>query len=136
MQIRDAVEADLDQITEIYNEVLMTSTAIYNDRPATCEERIAWWEGRLEQGFPVLVANDGKGIAGFASFGDFRSWPGYQFTVEGTVHIRSGARGQGIGTQLLKNLIQRAEALGKHSMIAGVDSENLASLRYLERFGF
>jgi phosphinothricin acetyltransferase len=136
MQIRDAVQEDLDQITAIYNEVLTNSTAIYNDRTATCEERIAWWKGRLEKGYPVLVAADNGRIAGFASFGDFRSWPGYRFTVEGTVHIHSEARGQGIGTQLLKTLVQRAEAVGKHSMIAGVDSENVASLRFLDRFGF
>ena len=52
------------------------------------------------------------------------------------MHIHSGSRGQGIGTQLLKTLVQRAEALGKHTMIAGVDSENVASLRFLDRFGF
>ena len=136
MQIRDAVQTDLDEITAIYNEVLTNSTAIYNDRPATCEERIAWWKERLAKGYPVLVATDGGRIAGFASFGDFRSWPGYRYTVEGTVHIHSGSRGQGIGTQLLKTLIQRAEAAGKHTMMAGVDSENAASLRFLERFGF
>lgn len=136
MQIRDAVQADFEQITTIYNEVLTNSTAIYNDRPATVEERISWWRGRVSQGFPVLVAADGASIAGFATFGDFRAWPGYRYTVEGTVHIHSAARGQGIGTDLLKAILARAKALGKHVMIAGVDSENAASLRFLERFGF
>jgi phosphinothricin acetyltransferase len=136
MQIRDAVLADFDQITAIYNEILTNSTAIYNDRPATREDRIAWWRGRQKQGYPMLVATGGSRIAGFATFGDFRSWPGYRFTVEGTVHIDSGSRGQGIGTELLKTLIVRAKALGKHTMIAGVDSENAASLRFLERLGF
>ncbi|MGD0547338.1 MAG: N-acetyltransferase family protein [Terracidiphilus sp.] len=130
MQIRDAVQEDLDPITAIYNEVLTNSTAIYNDRPTSCEVRIAWWKARLEKGYPVLVADDNGSIAGFASYGDFRSWPGYRFTVEGTVHIRSGSRGQGIGTQLLKTLVQRAEAQGKHVMIAGVDAENVASLHF------
>ena len=59
MQIRDAVQADFEQITAIYNEVLTHSTAIYNDRPATVEERISWWRSRIAQGFPVLVAADG-----------------------------------------------------------------------------
>jgi L-amino acid N-acyltransferase YncA len=136
MQIRDAVLADFDEITAIYNEVLTNSTAIYNDRPTTREERIAWWKQRQEQGFPLLVATDGTSIAGFGTFGDFRPWPGYRFTVEGTVHIHSATRGQGVGTALLKTLVARAAALGKHTMIAGVDSENIASLRFLERFGF
>src|SRR5438132_5671837 len=136
MLIRDAVEADMEQITAIYNEVLTTSTAIYNDRPATVEERTSWWRGRLAQGYPVVVAADGAQIAGFATFGDFRAWPGYRFTVEGTVHIRTGWRGQGVGTELLKTILARAKSLGKHVMIAGVDSENAVSMRFLERFGF
>jgi len=136
MQIRDAVQADFDQITAIYNEVLTNSTAIYNDRPATLDDRIGWWKARLALGYPVLVAAHGGRIAGFAGFSDFRSWPGYRFTVEGTVHIHSESRGQGVGTELLKAIVEQARALGKHTMIAGVDSENAASLRFLERFGF
>ena len=136
MQLRDAVEADFEQITAIYNDVLSNSTAIYNDRPATIEDRIAWWRSRLGQHFPVLVATDGARLCGFGSYGDFRSWPGYRFTVEGTVHIASGLRGRGVGSLLLNALIAHARQAGKHSMIAGVDSENTASLRFLERFGF
>lgn len=136
MEIRDAVEADFDEITAIYNEVLMHSTAIYNDRPATREERVAWWHGRLQQGYPVVVASEANRIAGFATFGDFRAWPGYRYTVEGTVHIHAESRGQGVGTGLLKEIIERARAIGKHVMIAGVDSQNAASLRFLQRFGF
>ena len=136
MQIREAIQADYEQITAIYNEVLTTSTAIYNDRPASVDERIAWGRSRVAQGYPVLVAAEGALVAGFATFGEFRAWPGYRFTVEGTVHIRSGTRGQGVGTQLLTAILARARAMGKHVMIAGVDAENAASLRFLERFGF
>jgi L-amino acid N-acyltransferase YncA len=136
MQIRDAVQADFDEITAIYNEVLTNSTAIYNDQPASVSNRIDWWRVRIEQHNPVLVATDGEKICGFGSYGDFRSWPGYRYTVEGTVHIASGLRGKGVGSLLLNALIAEARHAGKHSMIAGVDSENAASLRFLERFGF
>jgi L-amino acid N-acyltransferase YncA len=136
MQIRDATESDFGQITEIYNDIVLHSTATWNDRPATVEERIAWWQGRVRQGYPVLVAADQDRIAGFATFGDFRSWPGYRFTVEVTIYIHAGHRGQGIGARLLAELTARAQALGKHSMIAAVDSENSGSLRFLERHGF
>ena len=136
MQIRDAVEADFEDITAIYNDVLTNSTAIYNDRPASVVDRIAWWRTRLEQHYPVLVATDGERVCGFGSYGDFRSWPGYRHTVEGTVHVASGLRGQGVGSQLLNALIMLARQASKHSMIAGVDAENTASLHFLERFGF
>jgi L-amino acid N-acyltransferase YncA len=136
VQIRDAVESDFEEITAIYNDVLTHSTAIYNDRPASVADRITWWRMRMEQHHPVLVATDGEHLCGFGSYGDFRSWPGYRYTVEGTVHVASGLRGQGVGSLLLKALIADASQAGKHSMIAGVDSENTASLRFLERFGF
>src|SRR5277367_1742947 len=108
MIIRDAIETDLQAITAIYNEVLLNSTAIYRDEPATVEERTAFWRTRKEQNFPTIVACDGDTVIGFASFGDFRSWPGYRFTVEHTVHVDTAHRGRGIGTELVNALIPRA----------------------------
>jgi L-amino acid N-acyltransferase YncA len=136
MHIRDAAQADLSAINEIYNQVLLTSTAIYTDTPVTPEERLTWWQTRCAQGYPVLVAEDEGVILGFATFGDFRPWPGYRYTVEGTIHIREGCRSRGLGRLLLDGLIERARALGKHTLIAGADSENAASLRFLEKHGF
>jgi phosphinothricin acetyltransferase len=136
MNIRDAALADIPQITEIYNSIVLTSTAIYNDRPVTAEERSDWWMRRIEHGFPVVVAAESESILGYGSFGEFRSWPGYRFTVEGTVHIREDIRGRGVGKLLLAELIARAQAMGKHVMVAGVDSENEASLNFLKRQGF
>jgi L-amino acid N-acyltransferase YncA len=71
------VDGDLPEITAIYNEVLMTSTAIYRDEPATVAERLAWWQARVQQDYPTLVACDDaagtdRAVIGFASFGDFR----------------------------------------------------------------
>jgi L-amino acid N-acyltransferase YncA len=136
MEIREAIVEDFEQITAIYNEIVLTSTAIYNDRPVAVEQRVAWWRARQEQGFPVLVAVEGVLVLGMASFGEFRAWPGYRLTVEGTVHIHADARGRGVGKALLEELTGHARALGKHVMIAGVDAENSSSLRFLERFGF
>lgn len=136
MEIRDATSDDLPGILAIYNEVIATSTAVYSDKPATLEDRTAWWHARGEQAYPVLVATDSTGVVGFASFGDFRTWPGYRFTVEHTVHVRQDSRGKGVGSALMTPLIDRASALGKHVMIAGVDADNAASLRFHERLGF
>jgi phosphinothricin acetyltransferase len=136
MEIIDAVETDIPAITAIYNDVIRTSTAVFNDAAVSVEDRVAWWKARVEQGYPVLVAKNEDGVAGFATFGDFRSWPGYRFTVEGTIHIDASARRQGLGAALLRALIVRARDAGKHVMVAGVDSANVASLRFLEGSGF
>jgi L-amino acid N-acyltransferase YncA len=136
MLIRDAMEDDLIAMTAIYNDVLVNSTAIYRDDPATLEERKSVWQSRTQQGYPTLVACEGAAVIGFASFGDFRPWPGYRFTVEHTVHVDASYRGRGAGSALVKVLIPRAAVLGKHVMIGGIDAENVASLKFHERLGF
>jgi phosphinothricin acetyltransferase len=136
MDIRDAGESDLPGLLAIYNDVIATSTAIYSYLPVTLEDRTEWWRARVALGYPVLVAVDGAGVLGFSTFGDFRTWPGYRFTVEHSVHVRSDCRGRGIGKQLVAALFPRATALGKHVMIAGVDAANDASIRFHERLGF
>ena len=134
--IRDASEADLPAILAIYNDVLATSTAIFSETPATLDDRRQWFQARRDAGYPVLVATDDSGVLGFATFGDFRTWPGYRHTVEHTVHVRTDARGRGVGLALMTVLLERAVRLGKHVMVAGVDAENLTSIRLHERLGF
>ena len=134
--IRDAMEEDLAAITAIYNDVVKQSTAVYRDDVTTVAERTEWWRSRLQKGYPTLVACIGDSVLGFASFGDFRAAPGYRYTVEHSVHVDSRARGQGIGSLLVKALLPRAAALGKHVMIGGIDAENSGSLRFHERLGF
>jgi phosphinothricin acetyltransferase len=136
LRIRDATEEDLAGLVAIYNDVIATSTAIYSYDPVTLEERRQWWRARTAQGYPVLIARDEQGVAGFATFGDFRAWPGYRFTVEHSVHVRAAGRGRGVGTLLVQALLARAAALGKHVMIAGVDAGNAGAIRFHERLGF
>ncbi len=134
--IREATEADLPGLLAIYNEVIANSTAVYSYVPVTLADRLEWWRARTAAGYPVLVAHDAAGIAGFSTFGDFRAWPGYRFTVEHSVHVRADGRSRGLGTALVQALFPRAAALGKHVMIAGVDAANAASIRFHERLGF
>jgi L-amino acid N-acyltransferase YncA len=136
MEIRAAVEDDLEEITAIYNEVLTNSTAIYNDRPASRGQGIAWWKERRAHGCPVLVAATEDLVLGFATFGGFRSWPGYRPTVEASIHMHPAYRGRGVGNRLLEELVKEAREMEKHTMVAAVDSENVNAQRFFERFGF
>lgn len=136
MLIRDATAADLPQILAIYNDVVANTTAIYDERTSTLEERRAWYELRLQRNLPVLVADSRGEIIGFSSFGAWRPRWGYRFTVEHSVHVRADCRRRGYGRALLEALFPRASALGMHVMIAHIDSEAVASCRLHERLGF
>ena len=136
VELRDAVEGDLPAILDIYNDVILTSTAVYSEDPVDLADRTAWWQKRQIDGLPVLTAHIGDELIGFGSFGEFRSWPCYRYTVEHSVHVRADRRGKGVGTRLVLALAQRGGELGKHIMIAGIDAENIASRRLHEKLGF
>ncbi len=79
--------------------------------------------------FPVIVAVDETdAVLGYASYGDWRSWDGYRHTVEHSVYVHQDTRGAGAGTRLMQELIKLAAKQGKHIMVAGIESENAASI--------
>lgn len=137
MHIRDAQAADAEAITEIYNHAVLHTTAIWNDKTVTAENRRAWMLDRRASGYPLLVAVDDENeVIGYATFGDWRAWDGYRHTVEHSVYVRDGQQGRGVGSALLQRIIEAARRLGKHVMVAGIESENVGSIRLHERFGF
>jgi phosphinothricin acetyltransferase len=134
--IDDATGADLAPILSIYNEVIRNSTAVYSEEEFTPARGETWLQAKREQGFPMIVARDASGVAGFGTFGEFRAWPCYKHTVEHSVHVRVDRRGQGIGRALVVELLARAAAMGKHVMIAGIDADNAVSIGLHRSLGF
>lgn len=137
MIIRDATPDDLPAIRDIYNDAVANTTAIWNETIVELENRATWFSDRQKSGYPVLVAIAGDGtVAGYASFGDWRAFDGYRHTVEHSVYVEKNQRGGGIGKALMLALIERAKALGKHVMVAGIEAGNTGSIRLHEKLGF
>ena len=135
--IAPAARAQLPEILGIYNEVIRNTTAVYSDQEVTLANREAWFDARVERGFPVLVASDPSGgVLGFASFGEFRAWPCYRYSVEHSVHVRADSRGRGVGRTLVTALLERAADMKMHVMIGGIDADNATSLALHDSLGF
>ncbi|KQQ37876.1 MULTISPECIES: GNAT family N-acetyltransferase [unclassified Rhizobium] len=134
--IRDATEADLPAILEIYNDAVANTTAIWNETLVDLANRRDWFAARRARGFPVLVADEDGVVKGYASYGDWRAFEGFRHTVEHSVYVHREARGEGIGRLLMRELITRAASNGIHVMIACVEAGNAASIRLHERLGF
>lgn len=137
MLIREANTRDAEGITAIYNDAVVHTTAIWNDQVVDVANRLSWLADRQKAGYPVLVAvDDDGGVLGYASFGDWRAWDGYRHTAEHSVYVHTHRRGLGIGEALLRALIQHAQRIGKHVLVAGIEANNQASISLHQKLGF
>jgi L-amino acid N-acyltransferase len=136
IETRLAEKDDLDAMLAIYNDAIINTTAVYDYQPRASETQRQWFETKQAQRLPVFVAHDGATIVGFGSFGPFRPWPAYQYTVENSLYVDSAYRRKGAGTVLLASLLDAAQAAGYHAMVAGIDATNEASLALHRKAGF
>ncbi|CAJ0998163.1 GNAT family N-acetyltransferase [Sodalis praecaptivus] len=113
-----------DAMLAIINDAIVNTTALYDYRPRTRASMTAWFAAKARGSFPVIgLQTDSGELAGFASYGTFRAWPAYRYSVEHSIY-------------LLQALITAAGQQGVHVLIGGIDTDNQASIRLHERAGF
>ncbi|MDX2007387.1 MAG: GNAT family N-acetyltransferase [Meiothermus sp.] len=134
--VREATEEDVPALTEIFNDAILNTTAVYFYEPVTEENRLEWLRTKHRDGWPVFVADEGRGALGFSTFGPFRPWPAYLHSAEHSVYVHPERRGQGIGRLLIPPLLESARGLNLHTLLAGIDASNLASQKLHRHFGF
>lgn len=124
-------------ILDIFNEAIVTSTALYDYQPRPQAGMAAWFAAKEKGNFPVIGLEDAHGaLAAMGSFGSFRAWPAYKYSVEHSVYVHKDHRGQGLGRQLMRALIEAARQRDVHAMIGGIDAQNAASIALHEHLGF
>ena len=133
--IRKAVAADLGAITGIYNEAILTTTATFDTEPKTESERLGWFHSH-DARHPIWVAVLDGTVVGWISLSQWSDRPAYNDTGETSFYVQSEHRGKGIGTVLLKTLVQEAHQLHYHTLIARIAGESEASLHVHEKFNF
>ena len=135
--IRDAREADLPRINDIYNHYVLTSPVTFDFEPTTSEQRRDWF-GRHSSAGPhrLFVADDGGSVLGYADSHQFRQKPAYDTTVETTVYCAPEAVGRGIGRLLYTALFDVLRGRDLRIAIAGITLPNDGSVALHERFGF
>ncbi|MDN3656378.1 N-acetyltransferase family protein [Ferruginibacter paludis] len=134
--IQTATEEDIPALLEIYNDIIIHTTAVWHEEPHTLAMREEWFAIKKEQGFPVFTAKENGVVIGFSTIGPFRPWFGYRFTVENSVYVAGKSRGKGVAKLLMPPLIEAAKQLGLHAIVAGIEATNEASIALHEKFGF
>ena len=134
--IRDAVEADMARVHLIFDEILLNTTATFEENSYTLESWRQKLESKRREGLPFFVVENRALVIGFGTYGPFRKASGYRVTVEHSLHVDEKYRGLGVGSILLKHLIEYAQSHGLWAMVAGIESENLTSIALHQKFGF
>jgi phosphinothricin acetyltransferase len=136
MHIREAQQKDLNIILDIMNDAILNTTSIYDYGIRSNEFVENWFKKKRLDNMPVLVAEVNGNTVAYGSYGIFRAWNAYKFSVEHSIYVQKDFQGQGIGKQLLIALIGRAKRDGFHTMIAGIDAANQKSYDFHRKLGF
>jgi len=133
--IRRAQISDLDAITAIYNEAILTTTATFDIEPKNISEQTKWFQSHDER-HPVLIAVLEGSVVGWASLSKWSERSAYNDTAETSFYVGSGYQNRGIGRKLKEAIIEEARRLQFHTLIAQVAGESEISLHLNESFGF
>jgi L-amino acid N-acyltransferase YncA len=137
MQVIECNRSHSEPILAILNDAIVNTTALYDYTTRTPETMTAWFDAKQRGNYPVIgVISDAGELMGFASYGAFRPWPAYKYSVEHSLYVAQPYRRQGVGTVLLKSTIERAISQDFHVLVGGIDSTNAVSIVLHEQFGF
>lgn len=134
--IRDAIEADLSAIVDIYNSAVPSRTITADLEPITVESRIAWFHAHSPHHRPLWVVEDQGTIAGWLAFQTFYGRPAYHATAEISLYIAPAFRRQGVGKKLLQHAIDLSPKLGISTLLGIVYAQNQPSVQLLKQFDF
>jgi len=135
LNIRRATQADLDQITEIYNDAIQKTSATFDTEPKTREQQEIWFASH-DNRHPLFVVDENGIIAAWASLSQWSNRCAYSNTAEISLYVMEEHRRKGIGKQLMRSILQEGKTVGLHTVIARIAGGNKISVDLCLSFGF
>ena len=135
LTLREARPDDAAATAAIWNHEVRATLATTDTEFRDAAAQRAWLAARSPL-YPVVVAVRGDVVAGYAALTAYRAKPAFRNTVEDSVYVDRRWRGRGVGRLLVAHLLDRATALGHHSVLARITADNGASRRLHELLGF
>lgn len=137
LKFRDAANADLAKIVEIYNSTVPSRMVTADTEPVSVESRRKWFNEHNASRRPLwVIENSDDEIVGWVSFQSFYGRPAYDGTVEMSIYLSEEQRGKGLGKQILQHCIDEAPRFGIKTLLGFIFSHNEPSLKLFKHFGF
>lgn len=134
--LRDAQISDLPGIVAIYNAAIPGRMSTADTEAVTVESRAAWFEAHNPQTRPLWVLERNGQMIAWISLNSFYGRPAYGATAEVSLYVAPEFHGQGIGTKLLRKMIERCPEFGVETLVGFVFAHNVASLKMNQKVGF
>lgn len=135
--IQCTYELHAPEILAIFNDAILNTTSLWEYKARTLETMKTWFATKAAGNFPIIgLVDDDNQLLGFASYGTFRAWAAYKYSVEHSVYVRADQRGKGLGKILLHELIKKAKEQEFHTLIGAIDIDNKGSIALHEKMGF
>ena len=131
--IRRARVDDCDAIARIYNDGIAERTSTFETAPRSGADIQGWL---ASPSHPVLVAERGRTVVGWARAAPYSTRACYAGVVEGSVYVSARERGRGLGSALVVALRDEAELAGFHKIVGRLFADNEPSRRLVARHGF
>ena len=137
MIVRQAVRADVPAMREIYNDEVLRGVATLDLHPRTMEDRVEWFEAHNVDNHPLIVAEEGGEVMGYASLSPYRDKEAYRSTVELSIYVGKAHRRKGAATCLMREILEMAKKDARtHLVVSVITAGNEASVSLHGRFGF
>ena len=133
--IREVTLLDANTVCEIYNEYLAKTIITFEEIPVTVEEMMTRIV-TITKNYPWLVYEEEGKVVGYIYAGKWKERSAYRYSVELGIYINSKYVGKGIGSKLMKEILNLLRAKSIHSVIYGVSLPNDASIALCDKFGF
>jgi phosphinothricin acetyltransferase len=129
--IRAMQNDDADAVLAIYQQGIDTGHATFQD---VAPDWQTWSKAHLAE-CRLVAEVDGR-VAGWSALSAVSSRCVYRGVAEESIYIAAGARGLGVGKQLLQALVDTSEQAGFWTLQTGIFPENRASIALHEQVGF
>jgi phosphinothricin acetyltransferase len=137
MRIREATEADLPFIVDIYNQSIPAGWSTADTQPIVVADRVEWFRKFDPVKRPIWVAEvDGQVVATVYLSSFYAGRPAYDATAEVSMYIATAHQRQGIGRRLKQWVIEQCPRLGVTTLLSMHFDHNEATRRINECLGF
>tara|TARA_Y100000385_G_C12732163_1_gene483192 strand:+ start:104 stop:595 length:492 start_codon:yes stop_codon:yes gene_type:complete len=134
MNLIKANETHFPEIITIYNWAIENTSSTFDTELKNVETYGPFLKSLKDH--PLIVATDSDNVLGWGCLKPYSDRKAYDETVELSIYISPDHHGKGIGTELMKELLSRAQEYDFHTILSRITSESEASIKLHKKFGF